>query len=171
MQGEKVSEFVRLIKERRSVREYSGKKIGKEVLEDMVDCARLAPSSRNIQPWYFVVITEEAMLSKISELPVLGSPFIKNAAACIAICGKMDVKRHIEDCCLAAENIMLAAKAHGIGSCYVAALNKDVDEAAKLIGTPGGYEIVCFISLGYPKNDTAPPKKKPLKEVIVWEKF
>ena len=46
-----MNEAIRVIKERRSVREYLPKAISKEVLEDIVDCGRLAPSARNLQPW------------------------------------------------------------------------------------------------------------------------
>lgn len=166
-----MNEFVRLIKNRRSVREYTNKKIERKILEQIIDCARLAPSSRNMQPWRFVVVTEEGKLSRISVSVALGSPFIKNAAACIVVCGKMDVKRHVEDCCLAAENIMLAAKSFGIGSCYVAALGKDVEDARKLLEIPDDQEIVCFILLGYFKKNPPPPEKKGLREVIHWEKF
>lgn len=166
-----MNDSVRLIKDRRSVREYTNQKIDKKILEEIVDCARLSPSSRNTQPWHFVVVTDEDKLSKISGLAPLGSPFIKNAAACIAVCGRLDAKRHVEDCCLAAENIMLAAKAHDIGSCYVAALGKDVEDARKLLEIPDDQEIACFISLGYFKKNPSPPQKKKLGEVLHWEKF
>jgi len=163
--------FISMIKERRSVREYTNKKIEREILEEIIDCARLAPSSRNMQPWNFLVVTHEETLLKISEFAALGSPFIKNAAACIAVCGTIDAKRHVEDCCLAAENIMLAAKSFGIGSCYVAAMGKDVDGARKLLEIPDDQEIVCFITLGYFEKNPPPPAKKRLKDVIRWEKY
>ena len=52
-------DLIRVIKERRSIREYLPKPIPREVLEDILDCGRLAPSARNIQPWLFVVSTEK----------------------------------------------------------------------------------------------------------------
>ena len=165
-----MNDFVRMIKERRSIREYSDRPIEKRILEEIVDCARLSPSSRNIQPWVFVVVTERERLRKLSEYVSWGN-FIKDAGACIAVCGRKDVKRYVEDCCLAAENIMLAAKSFGIGSCYVAALGKDVERARELLNIQDEYEIVCFISLGYSAENPKPHDKKSLEEVIRWEKF
>jgi nitroreductase len=166
-----MNDFLTLIKERRSVREYSKKKIERKILEEIIDCARLAPSSRNVQPWHFVVVTDESKLSKISELPSLGSPFIKNAAACIIVCVSLDSKRGAEDSCLASENAMLAAKSLGIGSCYVAAMGKDVAPIRSLLGIPENVAISCLISLGYYDKNPKTPEKRKLDEVIHWEKF
>jgi nitroreductase len=165
-----MNDFIRILKDRRSVRQYIDKPIEKRILEEIVDCARLAPSARGIQHWVFLVVMEEENLSKLSEIVNWGS-FIKDASACVVVCGKRDVKRRVEDCCLAAENIMLAAKSLGIGSCYVAALGKEIDKARDLLNIPEDFEIICFISLGYFENNPEPHDKKKLEEVIRWEKF
>lgn len=166
-----MNSFVTLIKERRSVREYTKKKIDRKILEEIIDCARLAPSARNIQPWHFVVVTDEAKLTKISQLESLGSPFIKNAAACVVVCGNLDAKRHVEDCCLAAENVMLAAKSFGIGSCYITAMGKDVAPVRSMLEIPDYLAIACLVSLGYFGKNPKSPEKKTLKDVLHWEKF
>ncbi len=165
-----MNEFIRILKERRSVREFSDKAIEKRILEEIIDCARLSPSARNIQPWKFIVVTDKEKLAKISEHMEYGS-FIKDAAACIVVCGDKSVKRYVEDCCLASENIMLSAKSLGIGSCYVAALGKDVDHAREVLEIPEDYEIVCFIPLGYFEKNPEPHDKKKMEDVIRWERF
>ena len=165
-----MNEFINLIKDRRSIRDYVDKKIEKHFLEEIIDCARLAPSSRNIQPWDFIVVTDRASLAYLSKTVPYGN-FLKDAAACIVVCGHRQEHRHVEDCCLAAQNIMLSAKSLGIGTCYIAALEKDVKDARKLLKVPEKHEIVCFISLGYSKGNTKTPKKKHVKQVIHWEKF
>ena len=165
-----MNDFIRILKDRRSVRQYNEKPIDKRMLEEIVDCARLAPSARGIQHWVFLVVTDKENLSELSGIVKWGS-FIKNASACIVVCGKRDVKRRVEDCCLASENIMLAAKSLGVGSCYVAALGKEIEKARGLLNVPEDYEIICFISLGYFDKNPEPHDKKTLGEVIRWEKF
>lgn len=165
-----MNEFIGMIKDRRSVREFSDKPIEKRILEEIIECARLSPSARNIQPWAFLVVTEKENLSELSKIADWG-PFIKNAAACVVVCGKKDVKRRVEDCCLASENIMLAAKSLGIGSCYVAALGKDIGQARDLLKIPEEYEIICFIPLGYFEKNPEPHDKKRMEEVMRWERF
>jgi nitroreductase len=165
-----MNEFIGMIKDRRSIRKFSDKPIEKRILEEIIECARLAPSARNIQPWAFLVVTEKENLSELSKIADWG-PFIKNAAACVVVCGKREVKRRVEDCCLASENIMLAAKSLGIGSCYVAALGKDIGQARELLKIPEEYEIICFIPLGYSEKNPEPHDKKRMEEVIRWERF
>jgi nitroreductase len=165
-----MNEFLKFIKDRRSIREFLDKPIEKKKLEEIVDSARLAPSARNIQPWKFLVVTERETLKKVSEFVSWGS-FIGKSAACIVVCGRKDVKRRVEDCCLSAENIMLSAKSLGIGSCYVAALGKDMDQARNLLNVPEDLEIVCFIPLGYFEKNPEPHDKKRMEEIIMWERF
>jgi len=165
-----MNDFIRLIKDRRSVRQYLDRPIGKRILEEIVDAGRLAPSARNIQPWKFIVVTDRGKLEKIAGYVEWGD-FIKDSAACIVVCGEKGVKRYAEDCCLAAGNMILAAKSLGIGSCYVAALGKDIGNVRELLEIPGDQEIVCFLPLGYFEKNPEPHDKKKLKDLISWESF
>jgi nitroreductase len=164
-----MNEFIKILKDRRSVRNFSDKPIEKSVLEEIVDCARLSPSAHNKQPWKFVVVTDKEKLSKLSETP--HGTFIKDAGACILVCGDKNVDRYVEDGCLAAENILLSAKSLGIGSCYVAAIGKDNGWVKELLDIPNDYEIVCFLALGHFDENPDSPRKKPLEDVVSWEKF
>lgn len=165
-----MNEFLEMIKSRRSIRKYLDRPIDKEILKKIVDTGRLAPSAKNIQPWEFILVVEKKTLKKISDFVTWG-PFIKDSAACVIICGNKNAKRFVEDCCLAAENIMLSAKSFGIGSCYVAALGKNLDGVRELLNIPENYEIVCFIPLGYFEKNPEPYGKRDLKSIIHWEKF
>jgi len=165
-----MNEFIKLIKDRRSVRKYLNKPIDKKVLEEIVDCGRLAPSAKNIQPWHFLVVTDREKLAEIAKQVEWGH-FIKDSAACMVVCGDRGVKRFKEDCCLAAENMILAAKSLGIGSCYVAALGKDIGGVRELLEIPENLEIVCFLPLGYFEKNPELHDKKDLKDLIKWESF
>ncbi len=127
---------IECIKTRRAVREYAGKEISKEILKDIIDCARLAPSARNQQPWEFVVVTEKEMLERLGDITEYGD-FIRNAAACVIVCCDGSAKYYLEDGSAATENILLAARAYGIGSCWIAGDKKPhCRNIKKLLGIP-----------------------------------
>src|SRR5271157_38226 len=106
------------LKTRRSVRAYTGEPVTREVLIDLVDCGRLAATAINIQPWEFVVVTAPPMLRAIAAATDFGK-FIAQAAACIVVLCR-DTKYYLEDGCNASQNILVAAHAHGLGSCWIA---------------------------------------------------
>ena len=120
-----MNQTIKVLKERRSIREYLPKPIPKEILEDIVDCGRLAPSARNLQPWLFVVVTEEEGKKELGSLATYGK-FIANAAACVLVFCEKDNKHKLEDGAAATENIIIAAKAYDIGSCWVSITKESI---------------------------------------------
>ncbi|WP_026486490.1 nitroreductase family protein [Caldanaerobius polysaccharolyticus] len=166
-----MKEFIELLKTRRSVRAFIDKPIPKEVLEDIVDCGRLAPSGRNGQPWHFVVITDKDALRYISEQATYGK-FIKDAAACIIVYCEKDNNHHLEDGAAATENIIIAAKAYGIGTCWVAGYDRTYEQAInKYLGIPENLRMISIIPMGYPAAEPRMPQKRSLDEVIHWERY
>ncbi len=164
--------IIKIIKTRRSIREYLDKPVPKDILEKIVDTGRFAATARNVQPWEFVIITEQAILKKLAELAENGR-FIAQAKACIAVFSN-DTKYYLEDGCAATENILLAATAFDIGSCWVAGDKKPYcADVAKLLNADERFKLVSLIALGYPKAKDAfrITDKKSLKEIIHWERF
>ena len=160
---------IEAIKTRRSIRKYSSREISKDIIKDIVDCARLAPSANNIQPWEFVVITSKIKLRDIAEITDYGK-FIENAAACIIVVCK-EAKYYLEDGSAATENILVAAKSYGIGSCWVAGDKKPyAREILSLLNFPIGYKLISIIALGYP-IEAPKPIKRNLDEVLHLEEF
>jgi nitroreductase len=165
-------EAIKVIKTRRSIREYLDKSIPKEALEKIVDAARFAPTARGIQPWEFIVVTEQATLKKIADIAEYGK-FIAQAKACIAVICQ-DTKYYLEDGCAATQNILLAATALGIGSCWVAGDKKPYcSQINSLLSVPLNFKLVSLISLGYPKSKDKlkVSEKRNLTQVIHWEEF
>ncbi|MAF08921.1 nitroreductase family protein [Candidatus Poribacteria bacterium] len=157
------------LKTRRSVRQYDDRPIPRETLEDIVDCARLAPSATNRQPWTFVVVTDREMLTGLADITDYGK-HIASAAACIVVFCE-DVTFYVEDGSAATTNILHAAWAHGIGSCWVSGDKRPyVDEVRDILGVPESYRLVSLNPLGYPAEDGA-KKKRELDDVIHWERF
>ena len=159
-----------LIKKRRSIRNYRLEPVAKDLLEKIVDAGRLAATAINIQPWEFIVITEPERRKELAGIAEHGK-FIKDAGACIAVVAK-DTKYYLEDGAAATENILLAATELGLGACWVAGDKKPyAGKVLSLLGVPGGYKLISLIAIGYPEGDLPNPAKRPLSEVLHWERF
>ena len=166
-----MSDLLEVLKSRKSQRSFlDGKPIPREQLEQIINCARLAATARNIQPWEFVVITDQETRQRIAEIASTGK-FIAQASACVAVFCQ-DTKYYLEDGCAATENILLAAAVLGIASCWVAGDKKNYDEDFRvLLSVPQDYRLVSLIALGYSKEELQRVPKRPLAEVLHWEKF
>ncbi|MFH1510484.1 MAG: nitroreductase family protein [Candidatus Woesearchaeota archaeon] len=161
---------IECIRTRRSVRKYLPAKVPADTLKEIVECANLAPSARAIYPWHFVVVSNRDNLDRIAGLATYGS-FLKAASACIIVCGQKSHDFTVIDCSAATQNILLAATAKGIGSCWVNAWRKPYnEEIAGIIGLPDSLELVSIVSLGYPAENPS-SKSKPVEEVLHWEKY
>ncbi len=160
---------IKCIKTRRSIRKYKPDKIEKEIIKDIIDCARLAPTANNIQPWEFIVVDNKEIKDQLAEITDYGK-FIKEAPVCIVVFCK-DTKYYLEDGSAATQNILLAANAYGLGTCWVAGDKKPyADKIRKLLNVPEGYKLISLISMGYPAEKPSPPKRA-LNEVLHWNSF
>jgi nitroreductase len=158
-----------VLRTRRSVRAYKSETVPKEAIEEIIDCGRLAASANNAQPWEFVVVTDAGLRRKIAAATDYGG-FIAQAPVCVVVLSR-DTKYYLEDGSAATENILLAARAHGLGSCWVAGDKKPyAAEVCRLVGAPPGSKLVSLIPLGFPAENRE-PSKRPLAEVLHWEKY
>ncbi|MGE5609889.1 MAG: nitroreductase family protein [Bacillota bacterium] len=155
---------------RHSTREFVDKPIPKAVLEQIVDAGRRAPTARNEQPWEFVVVTDRTMLRRIAETADYGR-FIGSASACVVVLCK-DTKYYLEDGCAATENILIAATALGVQSCWVAGDKKPYCASlAEMLHIPSTYKVISLLALGYESAPSHPKPRRPLSQVLHWEQF
>ncbi len=162
-------EAIKALKSRRSKRTFLPRRVPKKVVEDIIDCGRLAPSAVNIQPVEFIAVTSKKSRKKIAERTDRGR-FIAEAPVCIAVFSRQ-TKYYLEDGCAASENILLAAHAHGLGACWVAGDKKSyAKKIRQLLGVPQEFKLITLIPLGYSEQDPKPAKRK-LKDVLHWEKY
>lgn len=158
------------LKTRRSVRKFRQGEIDRDILLDILDCGRLAASGVNQQPWHFVVVQNPVLRSRIADITNHGK-FIAEASACILVFCEQ-TKYYLEDGSAATQNILNAARAHALGSCWVAGDKKDYCAAiGSLTGAPEHLKLVSLIAIGIPVEQPSPPHKKPLGEVVHWEQF
>ncbi len=155
------------IRTRRSIRRYTGDPIPREDLEAIVDAGRLAPSGHNEQPWDFIVVTDRAMISQLK----VAAPWMDKAGAIIAVVLDPSSRWWLEDGSAAIENMLLAVTALGYGACWLEGYTLPLETKFKqLLGVPENKRLLTLVPVGVPAE--APEKeKKPLEEVLHWEKF
>lgn len=184
-------DFFELVKWRRSVRKFAPKRIEHEKILQILEAARIAPSSSNRQAWHFVVIDDRSIIELIPKQVVMGEKMVikwfKDAPLVIAACytkafthhiAKLfDHENHLVDVSIAMTHIVLAATALGIGTCCVGWFNHK--KLKKSLNIPSHYNIAVLVALGYPaENSTkqaignieARPRKS-LQEIVSYNKF
>jgi nitroreductase len=164
-----MKDAIAALKARRSIRTYAARPVERKIIEEMIDCARLAPTAMNDQPWDFVVITGKEDLAHIPRL--LGhAEFIANAAFCVLVLAR-ESGCAVEDCCAATQNLLIAAEAFGLGACWVAGAGQAyAPVVAKAFGAPESRRLISIVSCGYAAE--APViEKRTLPDVLHWERF
>ena len=171
--------FLELAKRRYSSRNYKDKAVEKNLLLQVMEAGRIAPSAKNKQPWHFVAITEPESLAKIRDC--YEEKWLDSAKAIIVVCGdhrdawrRADGKIHTDiDVAIAVDHMTLAATDIGLGTCWVCKF--DVMKCAKVLELPYGVEPVVLLPIGYPADEVDPNRheqlRKPINEVVHWEKF
>ncbi len=164
------AEATQSIRNRRSIRKYKLEPVPDEIIRDIVDCARLAPTARNVQPWVIGVVRDRKLRRSIADLAEYGK-FISDSPVCFTVFIKEDEKYFMEDGCAATMNIILAAAAHGVGTCWVAGHKKDyVGAVRELLGVPSDYTLISLIAAGY-SDQTPDPQKKSLDEIVFYDRY
>ncbi len=166
--------FIELIRKRRSIRKYQDKQLEAEKVEQLVEAALRSPSSRGINPWELVVVTDQSLLKKLSMAKPHGAAFLAGAPLGIVVCGspeKSDV--WIEDCSIVSTFIQLTAESMGLGNCWIQIRNRKHDKElsaeayiSEVLGIPQNLKVESIIAVGYPA-ETKPPHKK---ETLQYEK-
>lgn len=176
--------FLELAQARQSDRAYEpGRTIEREVLERILEAARLAPSACNGQPWHFTVITEQPLLTEVAKATSgLGmNRFVKDASALVLVtqeptnitsrlgCGIKDKDFPVIDLGIASAYITLAAEDEGIGSCILGWFNEK--KIKELAGIPQKRRLMLVISLGYAAKPKRKKVRKEFKETVSFEKY
>ncbi len=165
--------FRQLAESRYSVRSYSSVKPERELINDILETGRLAPTARNNQPQKIYVLESEDALRKIRDI----TPCAFNAPVVLMVCGKSELawKNQFSgknmmpmDIGIVTTHMMLRAAELGLGSCWVGYF--DPDAASRAFALPDDVEPLCLLPLGYPAEDSVPSERhadrKPLSETV-----
>ena len=162
--------FLDLVKQRYSCRSYQNKSVEQEKLDYVMDCARLAPSAVNKQPWLFRIVSDDASKAKLQEC--YDHDWFKTAPMYI-ICSilhdeewiRYDGKHHGNiDIAIAIEHLCLAATEQGLATCWVC--NFNVEKCKKNFDIHADEDPTVIIPIGYAADQPTEKKRKPISEII-----
>ena len=152
-------DFYEVVKTRRSVRAYADKPIPDPVLERVLGAARAAPSGSNRQPTRFILVRDpgarEALVPHCG-----GQTFIAQAPAVVVACGRnlhynrgkyMGDFAMLVDVSIAVDHLTLAARAEGLGTCWIGSFDNERLKAH--LGIPDDFQVVALTPLGYPEGN------------------
>jgi nitroreductase len=188
-----------LLQQRTSIRKFQKRPVPEEVIQEMLEAARLSPSGGNEQPWAFGVITDCARIKEISKL-AHGQKWIGYAPLLIVLCtvcvedarGGRDIQKYRypqyawdiaqmpqplywalnqeeHQTKIPGTHMILVALEHGVGSCWVSRF--DVKKLAQLLNLPAHYLPSEILAFGYPEIEQTPRSKKSLDEIVFRDVF
>lgn len=185
-------ELIEGLHTRRAVRAFTDRQVEPESVKELIRSAIQAPSAMNCQPWSFVVLQDRALLGRLSDrakdlllereplgrmppdmkqmLADPGYSLFHGAGTLIVILAHPQGRHPDWDCCLAAENLMLAAHASGLATCPIG-LSWPVFELPEVrheLGIPDDYQVILPVIVGYPRGTTPRvPRREP--EILCWK--
>ncbi|MEM5843654.1 MAG: nitroreductase family protein [Candidatus Aenigmatarchaeota archaeon] len=164
---------------RRSIRSFKKEEIDDRLIGLMLYCATQAPSAGNTQDWVFIVVKDEKVKRKLAKA-ALDQDFIAEAPVVIVACS--DLKKislryeergerlySIQDVAAAIQNILLAAYALGLGSCWVGAF--DEEEVKFILELPEHIRPLAIIPVGYPEEKPEAPSRIPFENLTYLDRF
>jgi nitroreductase len=159
------------VKFRRSVRDFSEKKLESNKLVKILEAARLAPSAFNRQEWRFVLVKDAETIKKLVT-EAKSPPFVSKAPVVIVACAKSNgpvmscgQPCYVIDVAIALDHLSLAAVEYGIGSCWVSLF--DETKVREILRIPDEVRVIALMPLGYPLKPLPSDKKRlPLAQLV-----
>lgn len=152
-------EPIKTIFARRSIRKYTTEPVDEKDIKTMLEAAMAAPSASNLKPWHFIIITNRQKLNRLAEIHPHGKMLFE-APLCVAVCGDTTISPSfwIQDCSLAAENLLIAATALGLGSVWLGGYPREerVNAIKKELKLPENITPLNLISIGHPAETKEP---------------
>ena len=168
-------DFHTLIQNRYSVRAYKPDPVPHDPLEAVLDAARLAPTANNQQPFQLIVIHTQGREAQLKR--IYSRDWFMQAPIVICACGMRSAawqhkrgKSYLDvDVAIVMDHLILAATEAGLGTCWIAAFNHQA--AREILGLPENVEPIIFTPLGYPADEPKPKTRKPLSDLVRYEKW
>lgn len=163
-----------LLIRRHSIRRYQDREISAEDVKTIMEAALLAPSSKSVRPWQFVLVDDKETLAKLAACKANGTRPISSCALAIVVTASPEkTDMYIEDMSIAAAYMQLQATALGLGACWIQVRNRFTEDnedaqdiVRELLGIPHDMIVECIVTVGYPDEERRPvdPSK------LLWEK-
>ncbi len=163
--------LIDVVLSRRSIRRYERKDIPKEVLNKILEAGRQAPSANNIQPFHLIVLTDDEIKREFST--GLWNSFVKDSPVVIVGCsqttGNGDSEWSVVDTSIALQNMVIAAWAMDVGSCWIGDFEEE--KVKRTLDIPESWNVLALITFGYPAEQPSQQSKKPIEELVSYNKF
>ena len=162
-------DVLQAILERRSVRKYKSDKVDWSIIMKLLDAARWAPSSKNRQPWEFIVIDDREKIKLIAEAK--GEDWIANVPLIIVAISDPNVSPvyHMSDTAMALHNISLAAMKYGLGTCWIGIY--EFERIKRELDIPNNKVLVGALAVGYPDEKPATRPRKSIAMIAYHNKY
>lgn len=168
-----MKDFIQLAQTRRSVRSYTQEPVSNEDMQYIMECARIAPSAVNFQPWHFYIVRTPELQAKMRQ--TYSREWFNTAPLYIVGCirhdqswhRRFDQKDHGDiDIAIATEHICLAAAERGLGTCWVC--NFDAPLCHSLLELPDNEEAAVIIPIGHPDpaEEVKRTTRKPMEDIL-----
>jgi len=180
-----MSDFMEIIKGRRSIRRYQDREIPEEHLNKVLEAIRWSPSWANTQCWEVIVVKDSMIKQKLQETLSTGNPATKaigEAPVVITLCGKLQRAGYKKgqattkfgdwfmfDLGIATQNLCLAAHNLNLGTVIVGRF--DHDKVKEILHVPDGYEVVALVPLGYPTQEVSATPRREIGEFVHYNTF
>lgn len=151
---------------RRSVRTFEEREVSADLLHDLLEAGMAAPSAVAKDPWHFIVLRERAELNRLADILQHGQ-MLRQAGAAFVVCGDINQAHDrqesylLQDLSAATENILLAANALGLGTCWLGVHPRveRMESISRLYQLPDNIIPMCGIAIGWPKQ-VPPPRTR-----------
>lgn len=164
--------FDELIKKRRSIRRFTAEPIPQRQIQRLAEAALRAPTSRSLNPWEFIFVTDRQLLAQLSTAKPHGASFLAGAPLGVVVCGNPQISDvWVEDAAIASIFLHLAATSLGLGSCWIQIRKrKTKDQAwsesyvAELLQIPASLRVESIIAIGYPAETKPSHSRETLQD-------
>ncbi len=158
------------IKTRRSVREFTTQEIPEEMIGQILEAGRWAPSGLNNQPWKFAVINNKAEIEQIASFTKYTNTVAQATLLIIVFLDNSEVYDRTKDvqaigACI--QNMLLTIHDLELGACWIGEILNRKDEVVKFLNLPDSLELMAVLAIGYPTNKRRISKRKRIEEVMV----
>ncbi|KXA89082.1 hypothetical protein AKJ57_05880 [candidate division MSBL1 archaeon SCGC-AAA259A05] len=167
---------LKVIKNRRTIARFEESPVGEEKVKTILEAGRWAPSWHNRQPWKFLVIKDQEIRERVSEVvPNVFKSEIIDAPLSIVVCvdPEQDPYHYVEDGAIATQNMALAAQSLGLGSIWIGVFNlkgeKESREAMikEILDVPDSWRVISLLPIGVPESVPTSERKK-ISEIVSW---
>ncbi|MHA1341486.1 MAG: nitroreductase family protein [Promethearchaeota archaeon] len=162
-------DFEDVIRKRRSIRRFKENKVPDEIIKDILEAARLAPTWANMQGVRFIVVDEKDKLEELKA--AINQRWTKTAPCFIVACieprksgkNKNGLEYFTVDAAICMEHIILAATNKGLGTCWIGYF--DEEQTKKILKIPKRTRVIAMTPIGYPDQEPKPQDRKSLEEI------